>query len=56
MVLGYWRLQNWLPLVTATAYFVAVVLDTKAKLKVMSGYVFKAAKRFLVYQIFGTML
>ncbi len=44
-VLGYRRLQNLLPLVTAAAYFVAVVLDTKAKLKVMAGYVFKAAKR-----------
>ena len=44
-VLGYRRLQNLLPLVTAAAYFAAVVLDTKAKLKVMAGYVFKAAKR-----------
>jgi len=43
-VLGYRRLQNLLPLVTAAAYFAAVVLDTKAKLKVMAGYVFKAAK------------
>jgi len=44
-VLGYRRLQNLLPLVTAAAYFAAAVLDTKAKLKVMAGYVFKAAKR-----------
>ena len=44
-VLGYQRLQNLLPLVTAAAYFAAVVLDTKAKLKIMAGYVFKAAKR-----------
>ena len=44
-VLGYRRLQNLLPLVTAAAYFAAVVLDTQAKLKVMAGYVFKAAKR-----------
>ena len=44
-VLGYRRLQNLLPLVTAVACFAAVVLDTQAKLKVMAGYVFKAAKR-----------
>ncbi len=44
-VLGYRRLQNLMPLVTAAAYFAAAVLDTKAKLKVMAGYVFKAAKR-----------
>jgi len=44
-VLGYRRLQNLMPLVTAAAYFAAVVLDTKAKLKIMAGYVFKAAKR-----------
>ena len=44
-VLGYRRLQNLLPLVTAAANFAAVVLDTQAKLKVMAGYVFKAAKR-----------
>ncbi len=45
-MLGYRRLQNLLPLVTAAAYVAAVVLDAKAKLKVMAAYVFKAAKRF----------
>jgi hypothetical protein len=44
-VLGYQRLQNFLPLVTAAAYFATVMLDTQAKLKVMAGYVFRAAKR-----------
>ena len=44
-VLRYRRLQNILPLVMAASYFAAVVLDTKAKLKVMTGYVLKAAKR-----------
>ena len=44
-VLRYRRLQNILPLVMAASYFAAVVLDAKAKLKVMTGYVLKAAKR-----------
>jgi hypothetical protein len=44
-VLGYQSLQNMLPLVMAASYFAAVVLDTKSKLKVMAGYVLKAAKR-----------
>ncbi len=44
-VLRYRRLQNILPLVMAVSYFASVVLDTKAKLKVMTGYVLKAAKR-----------
>lgn len=34
-----------MPLVMAAAYFAAVVLDTQAKLKVVAGYVLKAAKR-----------
>lgn len=44
-VLGCQSLQNLLPLVMAASCFAAVVLDTKAKLKVMAGYVLKAAKR-----------
>jgi hypothetical protein len=43
-VLNYHSLQNRLPLVCAAAYFAAVLLDT-SKLKVMAGYVLKAAKR-----------
>jgi hypothetical protein len=44
-VLGYRSLQNLLPLVTAASYFAAVVLDGRAKLRIMAGYVFQAAKR-----------
>ncbi|MBE0448307.1 MAG: hypothetical protein IBX64_09470 [Actinobacteria bacterium] len=44
-VLGYRSLQNLMPLVLAATYFAAVVLDAQAKLKVMAGYVLKAAKR-----------
>jgi len=44
-VLSYRSLQNIMPLVWATAYFAAVLLDTTSKLKVMAGYVLKAAKR-----------
>ncbi|MDI6816311.1 MAG: hypothetical protein QME41_03835, partial [Actinomycetota bacterium] len=44
-VLGYRSLQNLMPLVLAATYFATVVLDTQAKLKVMAGYVLKAAKR-----------
>jgi hypothetical protein len=44
-VLSYRSLQNILPLVWAAAYFAAVLLDTTSKLKVMAGYVLKAAKR-----------
>lgn len=44
-VLGYSSLQNLMPLVLAVTYFAAVILDTKAKLRVMAGYVLKAAKR-----------
>jgi hypothetical protein len=44
-VLGYQSLQNLLPLIMAASYFASVVLDTKSKLKVMAGYVLKAAKR-----------
>ncbi len=41
----YRSLQNLMPLVAAVAYFASVVLDTKNKLRVMEGYVLKAAKR-----------
>jgi hypothetical protein len=34
-----------MPLVWAAAYFAAVLLDTTSKLKVLAGYVLKAAKR-----------
>jgi hypothetical protein len=44
-VLNYRSLQNIMPLVYAAAYFAAVLLDTASKLKVMAGYVLKAAKR-----------
>jgi hypothetical protein len=44
-VLGYRRLQNLMPLVLAASYFASVVLDTKAKLKVLAGHVLRAAKR-----------
>lgn len=44
-VLNYRSLQNIMPLVCAVAYFAAVLLDTESKLKVMAGYVLKAAKR-----------
>jgi hypothetical protein len=44
-VLGYRSLKNLMTLVVAVAYFAAVVLDTGAKLKVMAGYVLRAAKR-----------
>jgi len=44
-VLNYRSLQNIMPLVCAVAYFAAVLLDTASRLKVMAGYVLKAAKR-----------
>ena len=44
-VLRYQGLQNMMPLLLAVMYFAMVVLDTKQKLKVMAGYVLKAAKR-----------
>lgn len=44
-VLNYRSLQNIMPLVCAVAYFAAVMLDTASRLKVMAGYVLKAAKR-----------
>lgn len=44
-VLNYPGLQNLMPLLSAVIYFTAVVLNTRQKLKIMSGYVLKAAKR-----------
>ena len=44
-VLNYRSLQNMMPIVYSVAYFTAVVLDTASKLRVMAGYVLKAAKR-----------
>jgi hypothetical protein len=44
-VLNYRSLQNIMPLVCAVAYFAAVLLDPESKLKVIAGYVLKAAKR-----------
>ncbi len=44
-VLNYQSLCNIMPMVWAAAYFAAVLLDTKSKLKVMAGYLLKAAKR-----------
>lgn len=44
-VLGYRSLQNLMPLVLAASYFASVVLDTKAKLKILAGHVLRAAKR-----------
>lgn len=44
-VLNYPGLQNLLSLLLAVMYFAAVVVDTQEKLKVMAGYLLKAAKR-----------
>jgi hypothetical protein len=44
-VLNYRSLQNIMPLVCAVAYFAVVLLDPESKLKVIAGYVLKAAKR-----------
>lgn len=44
-VLNYTGLQNLLPLLLAVMYFAAVILDTSEKLKIMAGYILKAAKR-----------
>lgn len=44
-VLTYQRLRNMMGLVLAVFYFMAVKLDTSAKLSIMSGYILKAAKR-----------
>jgi len=44
-LLNYSRLRNMMGLLLAVFYFMAVKLDTSAKLTIMSGYVLKAAKR-----------
>ena len=44
-VLNYKGLQNLMPLVLAVIYFAACVLDHDSRLRVMAGYVEKAAKR-----------
>lgn len=44
-VLNYKGLQNLMPLVLAVMYFAACVLDHDSRLRVMAGYVEKAAKR-----------
>ncbi len=44
-VLNYKGLQNLMPLVLAVTYFAACVLDHDSRLRVMAGYVEKAAKR-----------
>ncbi len=44
-VLNYQGLQNLMPLVLAAMFFAACVLDHDARLRVMAGYVEKAAKR-----------
>lgn len=44
-VLTYQSLQNLMPLVTAAMYFAACVLDHDARLRVMAGFVERAAKR-----------
>lgn len=44
-VLSYSRLRNMMGLLLAVFYFMAVKLDTSAKLSIMSGYIMKAAKR-----------
>jgi len=44
-VLNYQGLQNLMPLLLAVMYFAACVLDHDARLRVMAGYVERAAKR-----------
>jgi len=44
-VLNYQGLQNLMPLLLAVVYFAACVLDHDARLRVMAGYVERAAKR-----------
>jgi len=44
-LLKYQGLQNLMPLVLAVVYFASCVLDHDARLRVMAGYVEKAAKR-----------
>lgn len=44
-VLSYTSLRNMMALLLAVFYFLAVILDTSQKLKVMANHVFKQAKR-----------
>ncbi len=44
-VLNYQGLQNLMPLLLAVMFFAACVLDHDARLRVMAGFVQKAAKR-----------
>jgi hypothetical protein len=44
-VLNYQGLQNLMPLLLAVMFFAACVLDHDARLRVMAGFVEKAAKR-----------
>jgi hypothetical protein len=44
-VLNYRGLQNLMPLVLAAMFFAACVLDQDSRLRIMAGYVEKAAKR-----------
>jgi len=44
-VLNYQGLQNLMPLLLAVMYFAACVLDHDSRLRVMAGYVERAAKR-----------
>lgn len=44
-VLGYKSLQNLMQLVLLAAYFASVELDTRVKLRVMTGHILKEAKR-----------
>jgi len=44
-VLNYQGLQNLMPLVLAAVYFCACILDHDSRLRVMAGYVERAAKR-----------
>jgi Transposase DDE domain len=44
-VLKYQRLKNMMALLLAVFYFIAKLLDTNQKLKIMTGHVFRQAKR-----------
>jgi len=44
-VLKYTRLRNMMALLLAVFYFLAVVLDTNQKLRIMTGHLLKQAKR-----------
>ena len=44
-MLKYVRLRNMMALLLAVFYFLAVVLDTNQKLRIMTGHLLKQAKR-----------